>query len=119
MKKTLLLLTLIVLSISLCACSSSNDTSNYEESVEENIESEVRSTAAVECLISYKDVKNTLVDCSTIDDNGDGTYDVKGYVTIIDAYGDKYKGKFDAVVSVDDSGEADCTEFNLETPRKV
>ena len=119
MKKILLLLlTLAILSVGLCSCGS-NSSSGSKESVEESIESEVRATAAVECMFTYKDVKYTLVDCSTIDDNGDGTYDVKGYVTIKDDYGDEYKGKFDAVVSVNKDGEADCTEFNLDTPKKV
>ena len=106
-----------MMSVSLCACSNSSKVPPQVE-FHRKINTAVSVRAGTHCRLIYG-IERYNVTCPTVDDNGDGTYDVKGYVTLTDEYGDKYKGKFDAVVTTDDNGEADCTDFNLETPTKV
>lgn len=114
MKKLFSVILIMLLVLSMCACGSKEP----EWDLDDEIHSAVQAKAAVYCMFEYADVKNVLASVTNTEDNGNGTYDVKGYVTVIDAYGDRYKGKFDAVVSVTEGGDATCRSFDLETPRK-
>ncbi len=116
MKKITMILLSIIMVLSLGACGGESESSEYD--VRDEIKRAVNAQANVECVMGYANVKLVDTTCTTIDDNGDGTYDVKGYVVITDDYHDKYKGYFDAVVSVDESGDADVDDFELETPVK-
>lgn len=116
MKKFVLGALLLVMALNLCACGSGG--AEEEDDLSDEIQSTVQAKAAVECMFNYADVKNVMASVTDTDDNGDGTYDVKGYVTVIDDYGDKYKGKYDAVVSISESGDARCSSFSMETPTK-
>ncbi len=116
MKRFFILFLTTILAFSLLACGEKGP--SREEQINEEIRSTIQAEAAVECMFNYSNVKLAMATCTTIRDNGDGTYDVFGYVTVTDNYGDKYKGNFDAVVSVGENLEADCEEFNLETPKK-
>ncbi len=115
MKKIFSLGLIVILVFSLCACGSSK---TEKVDVKENIRIAVQGKATVECMFSYESVKTVLASCSTIDDNGDGTYDVFGKITVIDDFGDKYDAKYEAKVSVDESGSATCKDFKMDTPRK-
>ena len=109
---------LIIASIfSLMACSSAN-TVNNDEDIETEISSVVNSRAYAECFLKYENVKGVIADIATINDNEDGTYDVYGKVIVNDNYNEHYEGKFDAVVSIDASGEGSCDRFSMETPVK-
>lgn len=116
MKKILALLLAFAACLSLYACGATS--SSKENDLDEEIRITIQGRASAECLLSYKDVKNVMASVTTKDDNGDGTYDVKGYVTVVDDYGDRYKAKYQAVVSVDEDGEADCESFDMATPSK-
>ena len=122
MKKVIALLLVTITLISLCACGKS--TKKETISVDEAIEDAVVRKARGYVVINYANVKNiftTVTSTRTTDD--DGTYDVKGYVEVLDDYNDRYKGKFDALVAVNlhDDGTvsgAFCKSFDLETPTK-
>lgn len=77
------------------------------------MESAINPTAFTHCLDHYAEVKQTSVECTTLYDNENGTYDIKGYITITDDYNDKYKIKFNATVGIDESGNMKCNFFNL------
>ncbi len=113
MKKVLAILLALVMCISLVACGEKEP----EFDLRSEIKSAIQSKASVECLFSYADVKLVLVDTLNYEDNGDGTYDCKGYIAVTDDYGDKYRGKYDAVVKVVDE-DASVVSFDLETPKK-
>lgn len=122
MKKVIALLLVTITLISLCACGKS--TKKETISVDEAIEDAVVRKARGYVVINYANVKNiftTVTSTRTTDD--DGTYDVKGYVEVLDDYNDRYKGKFDALVEIilNDDGTvfgARCNSFDLETPTK-
>ena len=118
MKKALSLILALVLSLSLCACGK-KEPEYPEYNVNDEIRSAVQAEAAVYCIIEYADVKSVMASVTDTDDNGDGSYDVKGYITVIDDYADTYKGKFNAVVKIDDYGKGICTYFYMETPEKA
>lgn len=117
MKKLLALLLAAAMTLALCACGSPNENEDEEDHTSA-VKRAVQAKAAVECMFSYQNVKNVLAHCSTIDDNGDGDYEVYGKVTVYDAFGDQYEGKFEADVTVDESGDAKCTSISIETPKK-
>ena len=117
MKKVVSLALALVMMLGLCACGGGS-AAPEEEDHSDAIRLAVQSEAAVECMFSYANVKNVLASVTNTDDNGAGTYDVNGYLTVIDAYGDRSKAKFDATVSVDEDGDADCDSFSMETPTR-
>ena len=118
MKRIIALLLVMITLLSLCACGKS-DKGTSKPSVKQAISDAVRSTAIVKTKFSYANVKSTFTTVTSYYDNGDGTYDVKGYVEVIDDYNDKYKGKFDAVVRIfEETGKGSCDSFDLETPTK-
>lgn len=114
MKKAISLILALVMCLSLCACGSGTQ----KKDLHEEIKITVQGRAAAQCMVKYKDVKNVMASVTDYDDNGDGTYDVKGYITVIDGYGDRYKAKYTAVVAIDDDGDGTCKEFNMDTPTK-
>ena len=116
MKKLAASLLALAMCLAMCACSSTPKSEGNP--VEEEIRITVQAEAAVECMFSYKDVKNVLASVTDTDDNEDGTYDVKGYITVIDDYGDRYKAKYDAVVAIDEDGDGDCKSFSMDTPTR-
>ena len=115
MRRVISLLLVLVTCVSLCACGSKKMS---EDDIRKEVEITIQAKAAVKCLFEYKDVKNVLASVITMDNKGDGTYDAKGYITVIDAYGDRYRAKFDAAVSIDEEGEGTCKSFDMDTPRK-
>ena len=117
MKRCASLVLAAVMLLGLCACGGGS-AAPKEEDYSDAIRLAVQSEAAVECIFTYANVKNVLASVTNTDANGDGTYDVKGYITVIDDYGDRYKAKFDATVSVDEDGDADCDSFSMETPTR-
>lgn len=117
MKRILAFLLVVITLLSLCAC---GKTSKEEASVsvDDAIENAVVREARGYVAINYANVKNVFTTVTSTHDNKDGTYDVYGYVEVLDNYNDRYKGKFDATVKVSDSGVATCKSFDLETPTK-
>lgn len=115
MKKLYAIILIMVMILSLCACGGST---KDDEAIETEINTVVNTEAYLECFLKYADVKGVLADIATIDDNGDGTYDVYGTVIVNDNYNQHYEGKFDAIVSIDASGEGTCDYFSMETPVK-
>lgn len=121
MKKALSLFLALVMCLSLCACGSESQDENFnnEKNVQDKLETNVREKASIECIAAYKGgIKSLDVSVTDYDDNGDGTYDVKGYVKFTDDYGDHYKAKYNAVVTIADHGYRACKEFNMDTPRE-
>ena len=126
MKKGLALILALVMCLSLCACGSKKVSEDdireevriSEDDIREEVRITVRARAIAKCMFTYQNVKFVSTAVTTMDDNGDGTYDVKGYITVIDDYGDSYKAKFDATVSVDEEGEGTCKSFDMDTPKK-
>ncbi len=113
LKKFTALILALVMCLPLAACGKKEPEFNLRD----EIKLAIQAKASVECLFNYANVKLVLVDTLNYDDNGDGTYDCKGYISITDDYGDKYRGKFDAVVKVVDE-DASVSSFELETPKK-
>lgn len=120
MKQRLIQLFILVLvfglMVSLAACGSAE--SNDGPDLEHEIWLSVQSQASAYCILTYADVKYVLVDITTQEENSDGSLSVKGYVDVTDDYGDKYSGRFDAVVIINSEGEAYCSDFEMETPVK-
>ncbi len=121
MKKIVALLLVAITLISLCACgkSTKKETITVDKAIENAIEREARHHV----IFNYANVKTLLTTVTTTRSNDDGTYDVKGYVEVLDDYNDRYKGKFDALVEIilNDDGTvfgARCNSFDLETPTK-
>ncbi len=120
MRKVLLVLLYIITVISIIAVITIylNAYKDTQSNIITKIEFAINPTAFTHCLHRYADVKHTSVKCTTIYDNENGTYEVKGHVIITDDYNDKYKGKFNAVFEIDENGKIKCKFFNLETPNK-
>ena len=121
MKKVIALLLVAVTLVSLCACgkSAKKETISADEAIENSVVREARGYV----VINYENVKNVFTTVTSTRSNDDRTYDVKGYVEVLDDYNDRYKGKFDALVAVNlhDDGTvsgAFCKSFDLETPTK-
>ena len=121
MKKVIALLLVAITLVSLCACGTSakKETISTDEAIENSVVREARGYV----VINYENVKNVFTTVTSTRSNDDGTYDVKGYVEVLDDYNDRYKGKFDALVAVNlhDDGTvsgAFCKSFDLETPTK-
>ena len=109
MKKVVSLALALVMMLGLCACGGGSAAPEEEDHSD---------AIRLAVQFSYANVKNVLASVTNTDDNGDGTYEVNGYITVIDDYGDRYKAKFDATVSVDEDGDADCDSFSMETPTR-
>lgn len=116
MKKLSIVILIIIMIMSLCACASNT---KDDEAIETEITTVINSEAYLECFLKYSDVKGVLADITTIDDNGDGTYNIYGIVIVNDNYNQHYEGKFDAIVSIDSSGKGSCDYFSMETPVKT
>lgn len=112
MKRILALLLATIMLLSLVSCNKCTK----EDDINSKIKTEIEIKAMTQCTLRY-DCRVTSSTCTNIKDNGDGTYNVYGYVIAIDNYGDKYRGNFDAEVTVE-SGDVSITEFNLETPTR-
>ncbi len=121
MKKFIALLLALILAFSLVGCGGSKGKNENGPTLEEKIEDAIRAEASVEIIFKYEGSLSQCV-CTTIDDNGNGTYDVYGYVIVKDYYGVNYRGNFDAVVRVTESDgviiDTDVEAFDLDTPRK-
>ena len=119
MKKIIAIILAVIMCISMVACAAvSKEPESNEPSLSDKIHTAVMARANMYCKVMYEDVRNVTIDIGSSAEAEDGTYTVKGYARIIDNYGDTYKGKFEAVVEVDDSGSVSCSKFNLDTPTK-
>ena len=84
--------------------------------IDKEIESKVNGDVSVYCMFNYKDVKSTLVNVTSIKQDGN-TYVVYGKVNIIDNYGDKYTGNFNATYRLENDA-LQKVDLSVETPRK-
>lgn len=106
------------------SCSKSNESksSSYEMSEQEkrilNTESALNIRVGLYCRVRYADVSTTDVIVSTLESNGDGTYSFYGYATILNKYGESYKGKLSGVVEEAADGTIDVVDYDLETPKR-
>lgn len=87
-----------------------------EQSIEDAVTRNAESYIIVHCTMRY-DCKTVQVHATTVEINGN-VATVKGKVSIIDDYGDKYQAKFDYTVGIDADGEPYGGELEMETPRK-
>ena len=112
MNKIVAMILAVCLVLALCACGKS--TPKFDP--EQELKSKIQADAAVYCALQYSNVKNVLVSVTNINHNGD-EYTAQGKVTVIDNYGDKYVGNFDAEYTL--NGES-FTKNNLDisTPKK-
>ena len=86
------------------------------ENIDEEIEKKVKADVSVYCMFNYDNVKNTLVYVTTTEQDGNIFY-VYGKVDVIDNYGDKYEGKFNAKYRFE-NGQLEKIDLSVETPRK-
>lgn len=120
MKRILVMLVVISIVLTLFSCGKATAEEQSDFDVEQAIESKLNGRVIAYCVTHYDNVRLAMVDSFTFSDNGDGTYDCKGYVLVVDDYTDHYKGKFNATVEVDvESESVDCIDFNMETPTLV
>ncbi len=112
-KRIFTLLLALTLCLPLVACGEKEPAFDLHDELELTIQAR----ASAYCILNYADVKLVLVDTLSYDDNGDGTYDCKGYISVTDDYGDKYRAKYTAVVKV--AGEdGSIVSFEMDTPKK-
>lgn len=110
MKKITVLFLSCVTALLLCSC---GGPSGYNAN---SLENTISADLTAYCLLNYADVKNVITDVTNVE-NDDGYYYVKGKVTVIDEYGDRYVGKFDAEYELV-GDEYDRIDLDLETPTK-
>lgn len=116
MKKFLMLLVAAALCFVLVGCSSDKED---EVSESQRIYDALWSKAGFEVMWNYgSDNSVTNVKVSSQKETSENEFECHGYVLVQDAYGDKYKANFDAIVTIDEDGEASCDRFDMETPRR-
>ena len=116
MKRVLSFILTLTMCLSLCACASGQMS---ESEIRKKVERAVQGRAKAYCIaMSYGDLKSVQASVSSMDAKGTNKYDVKGYITIVDGYGDTYKAKFDGSVELYEDGRGLCDPFFMETPRK-
>lgn len=114
MKKVIALSLVLIMALSLCACSQKD--SKFDP--REEFESKVNAAVAAKCVMSYADVKTAITTLSDIDVDGN-TYTGKGKVTIRDNYGDTYVGKVTAVYKYNEESKTFTkVSLDIETPKK-
>ena len=110
-----LLIAMCLIAMSLMACGGSSG-SNKKESADDIVESAVKADVMAHYGISY-DIKNCIVNVTTIKETGDNEYEVYGKADIIDNYGDKWEASFDGKCTV--NGEKGRTHnMNYGEPKK-
>ena len=114
MKKAIAVLLAVVMVFTLCACGGGSSKSKFDP--EEALKSKIQADAAVYCKFNYSNVKNVMVSVTSISNDGD-RYTAKGKVTIIDDYGDKYVGNFDAEYTLNDESFSK-NSLDISTPKK-
>ena len=87
-----------------------------EQQIEDAVTRNAESYIIVHCTRKY-DCKTVQVHATTVEIAGN-IATVKGKVSIIDDYGDKYQAKFDYTVKIDADGEFYDTELEMETPTR-
>lgn len=110
-----LLIAMCLIAMSLMACGGASD-SNKKESADDIVESAVKSNVMAHYGVSY-DIKNCIVNVTTIKETGDNEYEVYGKANIIDNYGDKWEASFDGKCTVNgEKGRAH--NMNYGEPKK-
>lgn len=117
MKKVISLILALVLCLSLCACGSGSNRPSMEE-IAGDVQKVMELEAYAECTREFSDVVKVVATVRLLHDNGDDTYDVKGYATILSKSGKQYTANFTATVEVDDMGEIYTKSFNMSPPQK-
>lgn len=110
-----LLIAMCLVAMSLMACGGASD-SKKKESADDIVESVVKSNVMAHYGVSY-DIKNCIVNVTTIKETGDNEYEVYGKANIIDNYGDKWEASFDGKCTVNgEKGRAH--NMNYGEPKK-
>ena len=114
-KRIRILIAMFLFAMLLMACGGSPG-SNKKESADDIVVSAVKSNVMAHYGISY-DIKNCIVNVTTIKEMGDNEYEVYGKADIIDNYGDKWEASFDGKCTV--NGEKGRTHnMNYGEPKK-
>ena len=114
MKRVLVFLLALSMVLALCACGGGGEKTQFNP--QEELKREIQADAAVYIKFNYSNVKNVMVSVTTINNDGD-VYTAKGKVTVIDDYGDKYIGNFDAKYTL--NGESFTkNKLDISTPKK-
>ena len=114
-KKGISFILVLVMCLSLCACTlGETNESVYQKKVERI----VQTSAEIRCELKYGTVSSVQASVASIDNKNENGCDAKGYVTIVDAYGDTYKAKFSATVHIQEDGRGHCDPFIMGTPTK-
>lgn len=122
MKRVIAILFVLLLVFTFAACGSGSSKDRYEYMLKEKLEQDVW----MYCIFHYQDVKTTNIENMTISKsssvsagNDITTYTAKGKVSVIDAYGDKYLGKFTAVYEVwNNDNNLRKVRLDIETPKR-
>ena len=101
MKKKAELLLICLIAVLLVSCGGAS-TSNQKESNDDIVRRAVQSNVMAHYGLEYE-IKNCIVNVTTIREIGDNEYEVYGKANIIDNYGDKWEAPFDGKCTV--SGE--------------
>ena len=114
-KRIRIIIAMFLFAMLLMACGGSPG-SNKKESADDIVESAVKSNVMAHYGISY-DIKNCIVNVTTIKEMGDNEYEVYGKANIIDNYGDKWEASFDGKCTVNgEKGRAH--NMNYGEPKK-
>ena len=114
-KKMGLLIVICLIAMSLISCGGAPD-SNKKESMDDIVESAVQADVMAHYGLTYQ-IKNCLVNVTTIKEAGDNEYEVYGKANIIDNYGDKWEATFDGKCTVNgENGRAH--NMNYGEPKK-
>lgn len=117
MKKALSLFLVFVMCLSLCACGGGSSRPSLEE-IAGDVQKRMELEAYDELTDDFSDISKVVASIRNLHDNEDGTYDVKGYVTILSKSGKQYTANYTATVEVDDMGEIYTKAFNMSPPEK-
>lgn len=99
MKKMIALVLSLVLCLSLCACGDNGDDTT---SVNQKVKNSVIAQLTLKVKLQYEITGQPII-TTNIKEISENRYKVTGKITVRDAYGDSYTGKYDAIVDYDPS----------------
>ncbi len=128
LSKLLALLLVLIMSVSLVACSGNNTLTEPQSSPEDRLREDVKFDVIAEIMLTYDATFNNLSVTNvkkTDTDNGYIYYEVNGKVTVSDKYGDKFEGKIDGEYKIreedleNENADFQRVSLDIETPKRV
>lgn len=112
MKKIISIFLIILLSLSVCSCGGNNNTENEKTPLQ-------KAVSRIESAVEYRaynygaSMPNAR---STIQDVGNGNYEVTGYVAFIDSFGNNCYIEYTGKVTVNEEDNTYTYSYSIEDP---